>query len=63
VVTDGESGLLVPPEDPTALAEAISRVLSDPALAEKLASGARRHFDERATIPHMGRIMRKFLNI
>jgi glycosyltransferase involved in cell wall biosynthesis len=30
IVVDGETGLLVPPEDPTALAEAINRVLDEP---------------------------------
>ncbi len=30
IVADGETGLLVPPEDPTALADALARVLADP---------------------------------
>lgn len=40
LVRDGENGLLVPPEDPQALADALVRVLSDPPLAERLAAGA-----------------------
>ena len=31
IVTDGETGLLVPPDDPAALATAVTRVLDDPA--------------------------------
>ena len=41
LVTDGVSGLLVPPGDDEALADAIVGVLSDRALAERLAAGAR----------------------
>ena len=63
VVTDGESGLLVPAEDSEAMAAAISRVLTDPALAERLADGARRTYDERGSIPHMGRQVREFAKI
>jgi glycosyltransferase involved in cell wall biosynthesis len=41
IVEDGETGILVPPEDAMALADAIVRALSDRALAERL--GARAH--------------------
>jgi phosphatidylinositol alpha-mannosyltransferase len=41
VVRDGVDGLLVPPNDATALASAIRRVLSEPALASALASAGR----------------------
>lgn len=42
VVADGTTGLLVPPSDPKALADAVSRILSDPALETHLAQGAAR---------------------
>jgi glycosyltransferase involved in cell wall biosynthesis len=41
LVEDGVSGVLVPPDDPKALAGAIERLLTDRALAEQLGIGAR----------------------
>jgi glycosyltransferase involved in cell wall biosynthesis len=41
LVTDGVSGLLVEPDDPAALADALVRVLSDRALAWQLGTSAR----------------------
>jgi len=40
IVEDGVSGILVPPEDAGALADALVRVLSDRALAERLGAAA-----------------------
>jgi len=42
VVEDGETGLLVPPRDPTALADALCRVLDGPEDAARRAEAARR---------------------
>ena len=39
--TDGEDSLMVPPDDPAALAEAIGRILDDDALATRLGDTAR----------------------
>jgi len=41
VVTDGQTGLLVEPGDPTALADALVRALSEPELAARLGAAAR----------------------
>ena len=41
LVTDGETGLLVPPEDAGALADALVRALTDRPLAERLGAAAR----------------------
>ena len=41
LVEDGVNGLLVPPGDTDALADALVRLLSDRPLAERLAEGAR----------------------
>jgi glycosyltransferase involved in cell wall biosynthesis len=53
VVEDGESGVLVPSEDPGALAEALVAVAADPGWREKLgrrASELARQFDSRLPI-------------
>jgi glycosyltransferase involved in cell wall biosynthesis len=41
IVTDGQTGLLVRPGDPVGLADAVERLLDDPALAEGMASAGR----------------------
>ena len=48
VLRDGHSALLVPPESPEALDEALTRVLDDPELRERLARGGRRVADEHS---------------
>ena len=47
VVEDGVTGLLVPPENPAALAAAIEQTLADPAAAAARARAARKRAEER----------------
>ncbi|MEW6368648.1 MAG: glycosyltransferase family 4 protein [Acidobacteriota bacterium] len=49
-VKHGQTGLLVPPNDPEALADAIIRLLKDRDLAERLGSNGRRFMLERFTV-------------
>ena len=47
LVSDGETGLLVPPRDAPALRAAVQRLLADPALRERLGAAARERARER----------------
>lgn len=55
VIEDGVTGLLVPEAEPQALADAIARLLRDPALAARLGAAAR----ERALAAHGLALMRE----
>ena len=53
-VTDGQSGLLVPPHDPARLAKAIEELVVDPELRQRMGAAGRRkaeaEFDDRAVV-------------
>ncbi|MGQ9696727.1 MAG: glycosyltransferase family 4 protein, partial [Armatimonadota bacterium] len=49
IILDGETGLLVPPMDHVALADATFGILSNPHLAEGLARAGRRHIGQHYT--------------
>ncbi|MPZ48536.1 MAG: glycosyltransferase [Dehalococcoidia bacterium] len=60
VVRDGATGLLVPPKDPQALADACARLVDDPALRQNLGSSGRaytgEHYDWRQNAVQMERV-------
>lgn len=53
IITDGKTGLLVPSEDPAALAEAIAILVRDPALGKRLGCALRELVRERFTAEAM----------
>jgi glycosyltransferase involved in cell wall biosynthesis len=60
-VVHESTGLLVPPEDPEALADACLRLMADPALARRLGQAARRFAAEELAPEVIGRQMAAFL--
>lgn len=56
VVTDGVNGLVVPPRQPAALADAIRRFFADPVLAGRLAQGAEPSVEHLRTEHVYGRL-------
>lgn len=53
VVEDGYNGLLVPPQNASALAVAIQRLLEDPALRRKMGHNARQRVEQRFSDAHI----------
>jgi glycosyltransferase involved in cell wall biosynthesis len=49
VVTDGQSGRLVPPQQPGLVADALAQLLTDPAMRARLGEAGRRHVREHAS--------------
>jgi glycosyltransferase involved in cell wall biosynthesis len=64
-VQHGETGLLVPPGDPAALADAVTRLLADPALRQRMGRLGRsrclRQFDIGATVAQVDSLYRDTL--
>src|SRR5439155_20847076 len=55
LVTSGETGVLVPPRAPAAVAAAVGRVLRDPALARRLADAPRQGGERDFSLDVRGR--------
>ena len=57
VVRDGVDGMLVPPGDPSALADALASVLTDPARAAQLGRAGRQAAEDRWSWRHQEQVM------
>ena len=58
IVVEGQTGLLTPPSDPTALARNIQHLLGEPNLLQTMGRNGRERFRERFTSERMGQAMR-----
>ncbi len=58
---EAAGGLVVPREDPAALAAALRRVLEEPELARELGARARRRAEQEFSLEVVGRRLRKFI--
>jgi glycosyltransferase involved in cell wall biosynthesis len=65
IMVDGETGLMVPPRDPAALAEALARLVEDPPLRQRFGAAARRRicamFDQERQIDRLEGIYAELL--
>jgi glycosyltransferase involved in cell wall biosynthesis len=53
VVVDGVTGILVPPQDPAALADAIASLLDDPERARAMGEAGRQRVEQHFTVERM----------
>ncbi len=62
LLQDGENGLIVPPDDPVALAGALKQLIRNPALRHRLGAAAerrvRQHFDHLSSITQLQALFR-----
>jgi glycosyltransferase involved in cell wall biosynthesis len=64
VVLDGETGVLVPPRDPAAIARAVQELLDDPARAVAMGEAGRRHagtFSVRLAAPRFDALLEELV--
>lgn len=57
IVRQEETGLLIPPKDPEALARSLARLLEEPGLARRLGQKAREHVQEKYSLERMAQVV------
>jgi glycosyltransferase involved in cell wall biosynthesis len=62
IVVNGETGIVVPPEDPPALAAAVVSLLQDRARSQNMGEAGRRRVEERFTLPDRIRRLESIYN-
>ncbi|MBC8424944.1 glycosyltransferase [bacterium] len=60
LIADGESGLLVPPENPLALADALERLSADPDLTARISKGGRLKVETEFNLAIEGQKLERF---
>jgi len=60
IIKDGENGILIPPKDPVALANALATLFQSPELRNKLSQSARATFQTRF---HVSRMITEYQNL
>ncbi|MBA2123891.1 hypothetical protein B9J78_02985 [bacterium Unc6] len=53
IVENEKTGLIIPSEDPTAMAEAIIKLIKNPDIAKQISINARKNVEQRFTLEHM----------
>jgi glycosyltransferase involved in cell wall biosynthesis len=57
IVVDGETGIIIPPQNPDALAQAIQRLIADPALAQRMGEAAFERIKATFTLENQARTL------
>ena len=53
IVLDGETGILVPPQNPAAIVDALDKLLSDSSLRDKLGRKGQQRVKEKFSVENM----------
>lgn len=61
-IIDGKTGLLVPPQNPRALAHAIEKLWNNPSLTKRLGQNAQKEFNNRFTFDNMKKDIKKLIS-